>query len=726
MSNFLPGFDDPPPIVHDPLVVAFVAKLRRNNHHPLVRNGRLFINNGSTLTVDDRAAIKACRAGVMALAAPWPEEKVVAADWGPCEPATKPTSLLQFLGADRPELPSTWRAPEPPDLTGIDEIVYNVATRGLVDWNKKQIIGRTVCTMDGQKVWFLPTGFAGSQNHDEAAIERWAKNLRGKKLVGSNIKTDIEHELMHGIDLESQGCTFRDVQHQAALLDDGRKRFGLDYLAKDLLGGVKIDRVDEERHDSYAADEVVAREEYTAQLTAELHQLFDPQIDAQDLRRVQELEDDFIPACVAMERNGVLLDPDLVRQYKRECEKKHSEIIMELAPEIGFLFEGQASWPRLFEKYHIPLSYLEVEGDGDAKASFKEEIIGSIDHPIIKRAHYAMQIASLNSRTFTPYNQMMASNGLLRYELNQLRGEKGGTVSGRTSAPYVQQVPNAYNHFDNFGDWCFPRRCYVAPTGLSFFEADAAQVEFRIFAEHAKNKKIDAAYAENPEVSFHKLIHAMLLPYKADMNYVALKSLNFATIYAAGLLKTAVMMGFISPVVAAEIKKAKTERTDPRLAQAREVKDIYNRLLPEIDIILKTFSHIAQTGCNEWCNKSKASRDIHARFTKQENFGHQGFVTTLLGRRSRFPKNYSLHKSFNRVCQGSGADIMKRKIIDLHNRRKETGLVMRCTIHDSVIGDIPNVESVALIKTILNEQSYPLRIPILWDCKVGLNWADAK
>jgi hypothetical protein len=83
------------------------------------------------------------------------------------------------------------------------------------------------------------------------------------------------------------------------------------------------------------------------------------------------------------------------------------------------------------------------------------------------------------------------SNGILRVEFNQLRiaDEKGerGTVSGRFSAPYVQQVPNHDNHFDVFGDLYFPRELYIPGSGL-FFAGDAQQIEYRIFASHARTR----------------------------------------------------------------------------------------------------------------------------------------------------------------------------------------------------------------------------------------------
>ena len=72
-------------------------------------------------------------------------------------------------------------------------------------------------------------------------------------------------------------------------------------------------------------------------------------------------------------------------------------------------------------------------------------------------------------------------------------------------------------------------------------------------------------------------------------------------------------------------------------------------------------------------------------------------------------------------------DIMKLKIVELHNTRKETGLIMRWTVHDEVDGEVPNEESSKKVEEVLNAQSLSgLTVPILWEVGTGPNWAEAK
>jgi DNA polymerase I-like protein with 3'-5' exonuclease and polymerase domains len=605
---------------------------------------------------------------------------------------------------------------EPPVLTDIDNIVLNFATTG-TDWTRgHRPIGVTVGTLDGLLIRFLPFRFAGG-NHDEAVIKRWAeRELRGKKIYNANTRFDIHMAREWGVDLEAQGCTFSDIQHTAALLDDHRKRFALDVLAADYLPHEEmVARVDEQSHAEYHADEVAIRELFTVYLVGQLREVMYPQLDAQDLRPVQQLEDDVIPAVVEMEKNGSPLDLALLEQFSTECMQRHDALMMEISQEAGFRFEHTASgWKEMFERCGLAPS-----------ASYAEDVVGIIDHPLIKKAHFAAQLASLNSKTFAAYRSQVGKDGILRYDINQLRGDSGGTVSGRFSIGYVQQVPNHDNHHTTFdegdektcGGLCplFPRRLFKPAIG-DYLEADAAQIEYRFFAHFANNPEVLRAYQENPWMSFHKKTWEMFKVYKPDMLYTHQKTCNFAKQYGAKVIKLALMMGFITATEAEEIRRAR-QWDDPRLKPAKEIEEIYKRVMPEADLLLARAAHLAKSECDSSC---RSGDDLHREFK------HRGYVKTILGRRSRFPHNYKTYIGLNRVIQGSASDVMKRKLVELHRERKYTQFLMRMTVHDQVGGDAQEPDTLTKVREVLNQQSFPLKVPILWECKTGPNWAECK
>lgn len=694
--------------------------LAAKGHRLLTKDGKFFVSRASELSDDERAQIKALRAELLLLA------EVPISD-GPVEQAplyqqAPPPAAIEFVGLGQTKQEADWRPDQFPDLTGIDTVILNFATTGL-NWAKgDRPVGLTVRTLDGKLSRFLPFAFQHGGNHDEAAVKRWAQEqLRNKKIVNAKTKFDMHQAREWGVDLEAQGCTFSDIQHTVALLDDHRKRFALDVLADEYLPNLpKVERVDESQHSNHHASEVAEREHFTAMLVGELTRLLQPQIDAQELREIHDLEDAVIPVVVEMEKNGAPIDEELLEQYAKECNAKHDELMWEIARECGFGFTHDATgWTRLIGQLGLTMP--------DA---FDEAALSQIDHPLVRKGQQASRYASLNSKTFKAYREQI-HNGILRYEINQLRGDDGGTVSGRLSIGYIQQVPNHANHHEAFGeggfegvDACdgvcplFPRRLFTGGDGFDYMAADAAQIEYRLGAHYANNAEIIAAYKTDPWLSFHKMTWNRMKAYKPDMLYPHQKSFNFARQYGAKSVKLAVMMKFITAKEGEEIRRNK-RWDDPRLATIHEIEAAYNKMMPEGDILLARAAHLFKPACDDYCNQ----RDQFHR----ERLPHRGFVKTLRGRRARNPDGYRSYIALNRVLQGTGADIMKKKMVELHRERKHTGFMMRLTAHDELGGDKRLPESLDRVMEILNVQSYPeLRVPILWEGKSGKTWADCK
>ena len=614
-------------------------------------------------------------------------------------------SMAQFLGSEPPRIDASYRPDEPPDLAGIDEIVLNFATDG-VDWARGHRPGGvTVSSMDGSLCRFLPFRFA-SGNLDEATVKRWAQEqLRNKRIVNSRTKFDVHMSRAWGVDLEAQGCTFSDVGHTAGLLDNTRKRVGLDYLAADWLPDLpKSHRVDETQHLNYHAAEAAERERFTASLVWRLRQAMWPKVVAEGLEEVHALEDSVIPAVVEMERNGAPIDLELMERCGQEVKAEHDKLMIAVSKEAGFAFEHTASgWKRLLEglKLKVP-------------DSFNEASLNQVDHPLVRKGQQASQLASLNSKIFKAYPEHVV-DGILRYDINQMASEDGGTSTGRFSIGLVQQVPNAENHEAAFGDRWFPRSLFIPGAG-QVGEADAEQIEFRLLVHYSQNKKLLEAYRKDPRMSFHKEMWAMLKAYKPDMLYVHTKSYNFASAYGAKSIKLATMMGFITEREGAEIRAAKLW-DDPRLALIKGIEAAYAQAHPEAKALLEKAAHLAKPACDDYCKRGD-------RWHRE--LPHRGWVKTMDGRRSHFTEGSKHYIALNHIIQGSGASIMKRKLKELHDARKATQFVMRITNHDAVVGDALEPDTMAKVGAILDAQSYPLSVPILWACKQGPSWAECK
>jgi hypothetical protein len=222
-------------------------------------------------------------------------------------------------------------------------------------------------------------------------------------------------------------------------------------------------------------------------------------------------------------------------------------------------------------------------------------------------------------------------------------------------------------------------------------------------------------YKDNPKTSFHKYMHKRLSD-KVLLTYGQQKDLNFAYIFGAGLTKLGLMCGHITQSDADEIYA--THNWDhPKLAITKEIKKAYEEEIPEVVELMALSMHLAKPGCDSDCN---------LRDNLHRSYDHRGYVRTLKGRRMRFPTGQRLHKAFNGIDQGTEADYMKTKLVELHKARHETGFVLRVTNHDEVVGD-GDRQVAQRIDELLNKQSFPeMRVPLTWETSMGPNWADVK
>lgn len=631
-----------------------------------------------------------------------------------------------------------WTPDEPPQIysKGIKQIVLNFETSGLRWWAEDRPLSVTVRLPDGS-IFFLPWGHRGG-NLDEATLRRWAQTeLRDVHILNINTRFDVHMARAWGVDLEAQGCTVQDVSHMVALLEDHRMKFSLDALAEDFLGGFRVPRVDESRMIDYHASQVAPRARHQVELVHELYEQFQPRIEAEDLGRVLALENQVIFVVCEMERNGAPIDVELLDRWLAESQKKYEGYLWDLVNMVGFQVDPNRPEHRLrlWNHLKLPMEYLP-----SGRPSFTDAIVATVDHPAVQLMRKAAKLSSLRSKFLTSTKKSLGSDGILRYALHQLRATKSdldesssGTVTGRFSSTAIatgegvniqqrmkaakQRVGWGYDEDDATHDdeIYLVRKLHVAREGL-VLSSDMDQAQYRIFASYAGNPKVIQAYQDNPNLSFHKLMHEMIRPY-AKLTYRQQKDTNFAYLFGAGATKMALMLGHITAAEFEDIKRRK-DYQNAKLAQTYEVRRIYEREVPEMKQLLDLASHLGKPACDAKCSRSDVLHQKHA---------HRGYVKTKEGRRMRFPDGQRLHKAFNGIDQMTEADAMKRKLVELHRERKTTGLTLRITNHDEVVGDIPDAEHAKLVDEILNRQTHPgLKVPLTWSTGIGPSWAECK
>lgn len=594
---------------------------------------------------------------------------------------------------------TSWTPPESlPQIRGrFKRIGFDKETTGKNKFTDSSV-GTAISTPDGKR-YYLPTGHRGGGNLDRGLVRRWAQaELRDIELVGLNIGFDSEMSLGEGVDLEAQGCTLRDVGHSAALLNEQRYAgFSLNDLGIEYVGrGKKELTVPPEDIHKVHSSLVGPYAEEDAALALDIAEKQDPMLEAEDLMKVQQLENELIWANNHMERNGARIDRPKLERWVEESKQRYGDLILDIwrATKIRVNPNSPDDLSKLFKHLGIRNDNLTAGGD----ESFTKEILSKIDDPVVKMALKARQINSIKSKYLDKYLKRLDSNNILRFKLYQLRAgeEDFGTITGRYSSAdiNIQQVFKVENQIEQFGDEYIVRELFIPDEGFDFFSGDASQIEFRLFAHYSGSRRLIDAYRNNPKMDFHQLVADMLNQIR---NHA--KHNNFGKLYGMGLRKLARRLGM--PCTCGCPDKFAWDETRHAagcpMIKAIAIAHEYDSQFPEARRLMNTAMRLAE---------------------------QRGYVRTLLGRRRRYPTRENLHSALNAVIQGSAADVFKLKVIQLYRNMKTIGIhKMRFPVHDEETGDVEKSETAhRRLREFFNDSVYPLEVPVLWDVEIGSDW----
>jgi DNA polymerase-1 len=687
------------------------------------------------------------------------------------KPSKNQTSFLDGLHREDMQLAvSDWQLPELPDLDRYDWFVMDLETTGLRWWDTDRMIGAAVWTPDDQ-VRYLPIRHQGGPNIPEEQFFRWVKSIRNKRMVNIRTKFDLHMLRKEDVDLEAQGCTFGDVAHYAALLDDHRRRFNQADLARDYLEGKILPpgagkvtsargfELDPTKFAEYPSGLVAERACSDVRTVALLHHVMYPMLTEQDLHRVREIEDAIIPVVVEMEHNGAPIDVETLNRWCGEATQDLERAMWEIQRLSGCRMETpdkREDEAKLFQALRIDIPRDPETGE----ISYADDLLVPIKHPAIQKLREAKQLRSLLSKFLLKYQRSVARDGILRYELHQLPYQDddkgGGAVSGRFSsaAPSRDEGANIQQVFgvkaqeepyvddpDNPGKKIatgFTRKYIIKKLfkpdrsehkDAVWFKADASQFQFRLFAHYSEDPKLLAAYADDMGrmargeklVDFHDAVHDLILDFSGvDLSRTHTKNVNFAQVFAAKERKMAEQLGV--PADQIPNRGEPLESGGPEFLKVLKLSRTYHEMFPRVAPLLKLTEHLAmpghQTGkfaCGRRC------RDLH-----RQGYTHRGYVKTYLGRRARFGPHDRHYSSLNRIIQGTEGDVNKRILVETHKMRKELGLRPHFTVHDEYDSTLYDAGNFDKVRAVLNTQYYDFKVPILWEAGKGPSWGEAK
>jgi len=609
------------------------------------------------------------------------------------------------------EAQTEWIEPDEfPDLRSYDEIAVDLETRdpdlkskgsGSVIGNG-EVVGIAVA-VPGRKFYF-PIAHGSGPNMNKQRVLTWFKDTM--KTSADKIFHNAMYDVcwIRSMGIQINGRIF-DTMIAASLIDENRYAYTLNALSWEYLGHGKNEAALNEEAKSRGLDPkadmwqlpamyVGAYAEKDAELTLELWQCFKKEIMHQDIESIFQLETDLFPCLVDMRFKGVRVDAERAQTLKQQLISQEEQLMLEIKKQTGLDVQIMAarSIAKMFDK--LGLEYTRTEKSKEP--SFTKNFLQEHKHPLVQKIAKAREINKAHS-TFIDSILKFQHKGRIHAEINQIRSDAGGTVTGRFSYnnPNLQQLP-ARNK--DLGPLI--RSLFLPEENCTWGCFDYSQQEPRLVAHYASLHKFPSvydvvdAYNSNSDTDFHKTVAEM-----AEIPRDQAKIINLGLFYGMGKAKLQAELG---------VSKEK----------AAELFEQYHAKVPFVKQLTNSASNRAQ---------------------------QRGQIRTLLGRLCRFhlwePNMFGMHKALphedalrehgpgirraytykalNKLIQGSAADMTKKAMLDLHKE----GIVAHIQIHDELDLSVESSEHANKIVEIM-ENAVKLEVPNKVDYESGENWGD--
>ena len=609
------------------------------------------------------------------------------------------------------EAQTEWIEPEElPDLRSYDEIAIDLETRdpdlrkkgsGSVIGNGK-VVGIAVA-VPGRKFYF-PIAHGSGSNMNKQRVLSWFKDTMSTDAV------KIFHNAMYDVCwIRSMGIPINgiivDTMIAASLIDENRYAYTLNALSWEYLGQGKNEGALVEEAKSRGLDPkadmwklppmfVGSYAEKDAELTLELWQCFKKEIIHQDIESIFNLETDLFPCLIDMRFKGVRVDSERAHKLKQQLVSQEEELMLQVKKETGI--EPQIWAARSIAKVFDKLS-LEYSVTEKSKApSFTKNFLQEHKHPVVQMIAKAREINKAHT-TFIDTIINYEHKGRIHAEINQIRSDQGGTVTGRFSYnnPNLQQLP-ARNK--DLGPLI--RSLFLPEQDCTWGCFDYSQQEPRLVAHYAALYKFPSvydvvdAYNQNSDTDFHQTVADM-----AKIPRTQAKTINLGLFYGMGKAKLQAELG---------VTKEK----------AAELFEQYHAKVPFVKQLMNAASNRAQ---ERGQIRTLLGRLCRFHLWEPNMFGMHKAMTHEDALREHGPgiKRAYTYKALNKLIQGYAADMTKKAMLDLYKE----GIVAHIQIHDELDLSVESPEHANKIVEIM-ENAVKLEVPNKVDYESGENWGD--
>ena len=526
-------------------------------------------------------------------------------------------------------------------------------------------------------------------------VDRFKPVFENKEImkVGQNIKYDMLVLANYGVQL--QGPLFDTMVAHYVLQPE--LRHNMDYLAEIYLNyqtihieeliGPKGKNQGNMRDLPPASVYEYACED--ADVTLKLKNKLEKELDENNVRKLfEEIEMPLIPVLAYMERNGVRIDTEALKETSRHFTLRMKQIEEEVYQLAGTEFNiaspkqvGEVLFDRLkiVEKAKKTKTGQYVTSEEVLESlRGKHEVVGKIlEHRGLKKllGTYIDALPQLinpeTGRIHTSFNQTVTATGRLS-----------------SSNPNLQNIPIRNEDGKEI------RKAFIPDDGCIFFSADYSQIELRIMAHLSGDPHMIEAFQKGQDI--HAATASKI--YKVPLEEVTreqrskAKTANFGIIYGISVFGLA-------------------ERLNVDRKEAKELIDGY----------FENYPHV------------KEYMDESIRIARE-----RGYIETIFKRKRYLPdinsrnavvRGYAERNAINAPIQGSAADIIKVAMVRIYQRFLKEGIQskMILQVHDELNFSVLPEEQEKVKQIVIEEMesAYKMKAPLLADSGWGQNWLEA-
>ena len=511
--------------------------------------------------------------------------------------------------------------------------------------------------------------------------------------VGQNIKYDMIVLANYGVAIKGQ--MFDTMIAHYVLQPE--LHHGMDYLAEVYLkyDTIKIEELigakgkNQRNMRDLSPTDIYKYACEDADVTLKLKNILEKELETNGVKELfEEIEMPLVPVLAYIERNGVRIDTEALKETSRHFTIRMREIEEEIYKLAGTEFNvsspkqvGEVLFDRLkiVEKAKKTKTGQYVTSEEVLESlKGKHEIVGKIlEHRGLKKllGTYIDALPELinpkTGRIHTSFNQTVTATGRLS-----------------SSNPNLQNIPVRNEDGKEI------RKAFIPDDGCEFFSADYSQIELRIMAHLSEDDNMIEAFREEQDI--HAATAAKI--YKINIDEVTreqrskAKTANFGIIYGISVFGLA-------------------ERLNVDRKEAKELIDGYFENYPKV----------------------KAYMDESIRSARDK-----GYIETIFKRKRYLPdinsrnavvRGYAERNAINAPIQGSAADIIKVAMIRIYKRFMDEGIKskMILQVHDELNFSVLREEKEKVQQIVISEMeaAYKMKVPLLADCGWGQNWLEA-